>query len=636
MSPSSDPRFTAYALGELSEAERAAFEAEILKSEEARAEVAELERAAELLKSEFEKDEPAVLADLQRKRIEAATRSGGAKVSSIVEARPSLVKRVFIFAAPLAVAAGVVAVLYNGTSKEDRSASVEHDYQGKAASSAYARSPMATATANAAAPMATSYASAAPGEAKKVKAKKDENGAMRMRDSNPNIPAPAPLPENPFVDIKTDKQSTFSIDVDTASYSMIRKLLETGQRPEPGLVRIEEMVNYFHYAYPEPDDAAFSVMADTASAPWATGHRLVRIGLKGKTVEMKKRKSSNLVFLIDTSGSMQGPDRLGLLKKGFSMLVEQLDERDSVSIVAYAGSSGLVLEPTPGNERRKILDAIERLTAGGSTNGGQGIQLAYQTAKKGFIEGGVNRVILATDGDFNVGVTSRSDLQSLIEEKAKTGVFLSVLGFGTGNTRDATMETLADKGNGNYAYIDSDAEARKVFVEQASGTLVTIAKDVKIQVTFDPKLVQSFRLIGYENRVMAHEDFANDKKDAGEIGAGHTVTALYEIVPAAGAPKAGHLADISLRYKEPDGATSRLVQTSVDDKGASFSDASTDFRFAASVAGFGMLLRGSENKGDLSYASLLELARGATGDDKEGYRREMVRLIEKASALAGQ
>jgi Ca-activated chloride channel family protein len=340
--------------------------------------------------------------------------------------------------------------------------------------------------------------------------------------------------------------------------------------------------------------------------------------------------------LLDVSGSMAGADRLPLLKQSLSMLVDQLDERDRVSIVVYAGASGVVLEPTPGNRRDAIRSALDRLQSGGSTNGGQGIQLAYEMAARGFVEGGINRVILATDGDFNVGVTSRSDLVGLVENKAKGGTFLTVLGFGSGNLRDGTIESLADKGNGNYAYIDTLAEAKKVLVEQASGTLNTIAKDVKIQISFDRESVQSFRLIGYENRVLAHSDFDDDRKDAGEIGAGHRVTALYEVVPAHDVSPGTHLGEIALRYKMPDGATSRLGQAHVVDGGARFEEATTDFRFAASVAGFGMVLRGSPHRGDLDLATVKRLASGAVGDDPDGYRRGFVSLVERAALLSGR
>jgi Ca-activated chloride channel family protein len=454
--------------------------------------------------------------------------------------------------------------------------------------------------------------------------------------------------DNPFIRVATDPRSTFSIDVDTASYSLIRRHLTDGQLPPKGAVRIEEMINYFSYAYPEPEgDRPFSVSSEVGAAPWAPQHRLLKLGLKGKHVTPAEVPGTNLVFLIDTSGSMNDENKLPLLKQSFALLVQQLDAIDRVSIVAYAGSAGVVLPPTPGDQRGAIVGALDRLEAGGSTNGGEGIQLAYKLAAEGFVKGGINRVVLATDGDFNVGVTSQSDLIDLVEQKAKTGVFVSVLGFGSGNTNDSTMEKLADKGNGNYAYIDTLNEAKKVLVEQATGTLMTIAKDVKIQIEFNPAEVAAFRLIGYENRVLAHQDFNDDKKDAGEIGADHTVTALYEIVPAGGglaipgadplkyqAPGAptgkaakGELGTVKLRYKAPSGDTSQLMEVVVRDADARESN---DFRFAAAVAQFGMLLRDSPHKGSSTYADVVRLASAGELDER---RREFVELAKKAELL---
>ncbi|NUP04490.1 MAG: DUF3520 domain-containing protein [Polyangiaceae bacterium] len=663
MIPPTDPRLTAYALGEMSEEERQAFEAELMQSDDAQRTVAELSSAATWLKSELAKEPSPKLEPAHREAIERAAKSPEAKsgatapprVAPVVPLRPSFARRAAYALAPLAVAAAALGVYVITSDKARRSeqAAISHA-DGEAAPVASARAmaensrygvpgPAATATAR-------TYATGAVDALDMPQMMYDQAGRASPKEpgdaqpmasaSSPSSvralaarPAPAPPPENPFVETTKDTKSTFSIDVDTASYSLVRRLLDSGQLPNPNLVRIEEMVNYFTYSYPEPNDEAFGVYTDATAAPWASGHRLVRVGLKGRTIQMDKRPASNLVFLIDASGSMDSPDKIELVKKGFEMLVEQLDERDSVSIVVYAGAAGLVLPPTRGNEKKTILAALDKLKAGGSTNGGQGIQLAYETAKKAFVAGGSNRVILASDGDYNVGVTNHADLVKLIEEKAKSGVFLTVLGFGLGNLKDATMEQLADKGNGSYAYIDSLAEARKVLVDQAAGTLNTIAKDVKIQISFDPKTVQSFRLIGYENRVLAHRDFEDDTKDAGEIGAGHTVTALYEIVPKEAVSGSVHLADIALRYKQPDGATSRLVSSSVVDTGGAFADASTDFRFAASVAGFGMLLRKSPNKGGLTYAKVVGFAGDATGDDPDGHRRELVKLVSKASLL---
>ncbi len=460
--------------------------------------------------------------------------------------------------------------------------------------------------------------------------------------------------ENPFVRVKEDARSTFSIDVDTASYSWVRSQLARGYKPPQGAVRIEELVNYFDYHYPQPTGgAAFSVAAHVTEAPWAPRHRLLRIGIQGKDLDLSHRPAANLVFLLDVSGSMQPENKLPLLKRGLRLLVDQLEARDRVSIAVYAGASGLVLPPTPGDQKTRILHAIERLDAGGSTNGGEGIRLAYAQAKQSFMTGGINRVLLATDGDFNVGVTSQSELVDLIQKKAKQGVFLSVLGFGHGNYNDATLEKLADKGNGNYAYIDKLSEARKVLVQQASGTLVTIAKDVKLQLEFNPRQVEAYRLIGYENRVLEHRDFNDDRKDAGELGAGHTVTALYEVIPAgmrvpevsadglkyqapAGLTAAADTAEIvtvKLRYKAPDGDRSRLLEVPVQDGGSDFAGASGDFRFAACVAAFGMLLRDSSYRGSWKLDDIRRVALAhAAGDE---HRSEFVSLLDQARSVVG-
>ncbi|MBS3734513.1 MAG: VWA domain-containing protein [Phycisphaerae bacterium] len=471
--------------------------------------------------------------------------------------------------------------------------------------------------------------------------------------------------ENGFLAVGEHPLSTFSIDVDTASYSNIRRFLaRQGHLPPPGAVRIEEMINYFDYDYAGPEGSdPFAVHVDLAGCPWAPKHRLARIGLKGREIDADKRPLSNLVFLLDVSGSMRSAHKLDLVKKGMKLLVENLTENDSVAIVVYAGSSGLVLPATNGDDKAAIVAALDKLSAGGSTAGGAGITLAYKVARENYIDGGCNRVILCTDGDFNVGITDHSRLIRLIQDKAASGVFLSVLGFGTGNYKDSRMEKLADKGNGNYAYVDSLAEARKVLVRQISGTLVTIAKDVKIQVEFNPAKVAGYRLIGYENRLLNKEDFNDDTKDAGEIGAGHTVTALYEIVPAgvevpssappvdelkyqpgaeaddpsaamvAPVPVSDETMTVKLRYKQPDGETSRKLVFAVTDDGATLADASEDFRFAAAVAAFGMLLRDSEHAGSYTYAGAAELGAAAVGDDRHGYRKQFVELVNKADAL---
>jgi Ca-activated chloride channel family protein len=503
--------------------------------------------------------------------------------------------------------------------------------------------------------------------------------------------------ENPFREVLREPLSTFSIDVDTASYANVRRFLQQGALPPRDAIRVEEMINYFDYNYPQPvDEHPFSVNVEVAECPWEPQHRLARIGIKGYELSDRERPAANLVFLIDVSGSMNQPNKLPLVQESLELLVGQLRRDDSVAMVVYAGASGLALPATSGGNRNAIIDAIDRLQAGGSTNGGAGIQLAYDTAIANFREGGINRVILATDGDFNVGVQNRDELQRLIEEKAKSGVFLSVLGYGMGNLKDATLEVLADKGNGNYAYIDTIQEAQKVLVEQMSGTLVTIAKDVKIQVEFNPAEVGSYRLIGYENRMLAAQDFNDDRKDAGEIGAGHTVTALYEIVPAGLAPPddapaidplkyqgqatkpqsheategdetshspsqgegrgeghdnltaaalTGEMMTVKLRYKEPDEDVSKLIEVPVMDAGATFAESSDDFAFAASVASFGMLLRQSfytkatgstpADAIDLfDYDFVHEVATEARGADPYGYRAEFLQLVEKAKSQA--
>jgi len=480
----------------------------------------------------------------------------------------------------------------------------------------------------------------------------------RLADALPELEhraeAYTEITENPFVEVAREPLSTFSIDVDTASYSNVRRFLEQGQRPPRNAVRIEEMLNYFPYDDPPPSESStdpFSVRIELASCPWNAEHRLARVGLKGRPIAQNQRPPSNLVFLIDTSGSMDTPNKLPLLQASLQTLVEQLGENDRVAIVVYRGASGLRLDSTSCARKAEILSAIAELRAGGSTNGGSGIQLAYDTAVRHFIKGGTNRVILATDGDFNVGIVDDGELSKLIQERAKSGVFLSVLGFGMGNLKDAKLESLADKGNGHYAYIDSLREARKVLVQEMGSTLVTIAKDVKIQVEFNPAKVGAYRLIGYEDRLLKTEDFNDDRKDAGEIGAGHHVTALYELAPPAARGKtktndaltfqkeARELVNrdesllVKLRFKRPDEDQSKLLETFVKDEGLDYPQASSDFKFASAVAGFGMLLRDSAYKGTLTYDGILELANSAKGDDASGYRSEFLSLVKKAKEI---
>ena len=457
--------------------------------------------------------------------------------------------------------------------------------------------------------------------------------------------------ENPFRRVTADPLSTFSIDVDTASYANVRRFLTRGTLPPAGAVRIEELVNYFRFDYPKPSgDAPFSITTELTECPWNPRHRLALIGLQAREIDEREPAPRNLVFLIDVSGSMIDEDKLPLVRAGLQMLTTVLTERDRVAIVVYAGASGLVLPSTSGDRRAAIHEAIGQLEAGGSTNGAAGITLAYQVAREHFIRGGVNRVILATDGDFNVGVTSQDELVRLIERERESGIFLSVLGVGTGNLKDSTMEKLADKGNGNYSYLDSLHEARKVLVREAGATLVTVAKDVKIQVEFNPRRVAAYRLIGYENRILRHEDFNDDRKDAGEIGAGHSATALYEIVPVgeevdapatdplkyqaqhepAPASASNELVTVKLRYKQPDGDTSRLLQAAMAD---SPGPATANIGFASAVAEFGMLLRGSKHAGASSFAAAAGRARRHRGPDPEGYRGEFIKLVELASSL---
>ncbi len=474
-----------------------------------------------------------------------------------------------------------------------------------------------------------------------------------FNDSEMNAEEYSTITENDFKKVIDHPLSTFSIDVDTASYANMRRFLNSGQMPPKDSVRIEEMINYFSYDYDAPKGKApFSTSMDLVKAPWNESNYLLRVGLKGKEIQWND-KGSNLVFLLDVSGSMNYGNKLPLVKKAMRLLIDNLTEKDKIAIVVYAGNSGLVLPSTSGDKKEDILKALDKLQAGGSTNGGAGIELAYKVAKENFIKEGVNRVILATDGDFNVGVSSEGSLVDLIQKKAKTGVFLSVLGFGMGNYKDNKMEKLANKGNGNYAYIDTTKEAKKVLVEEMGGTLVTIAKDVKLQIEFNPGKVAGYRLIGYENRMLAKEDFNNDKKDAGELGAGHRVTALYEIVPAgqsvpgsvdslkyqkpaAKKPEAkasDEWLTLKLRYKKPDASKSELLEFPFKSDVTNFERAKPDFKFAAAVAGFGMLLRDSKHSGTANFDNVLEWAIEGQGKDDKGYRDEFIKLIRKAKSI---
>ncbi len=466
------------------------------------------------------------------------------------------------------------------------------------------------------------------------------------------------ITENGFSKVIVNPLSTFSIDVDAASYSNVRRILKSGRLPEQGAVRIEEMINYFSYEYAQPTGKdPFAVHTEIAVCPWNTQHQLVLIGLQGKKMNVDELPPSNLTFLIDVSGSMMMPDKLPLVQASLKLLVDQLRPVDKVAIVAYAGNAGLVLSSIDGDRKMIIKEAIDRLVAGGSTAGGEGIQLAYKIAKENFNKEGNNRVILCTDGDFNVGVSSDDALERLIEEERKSGVYLTVLGFGTGNYQDAKMQKLADKGNGNHAYIDQLSEAKKVLISEFGGTLFTIAKDVKLQVDFNPKKVQAYRLIGYENRMLTKEDFNNDKKDAGDLGSGHTVTALYELIPpGVDVPEDGkvdslryqvslpavtteqakfadEVLNIKLRYKQPDSEVSSLLSVPLKTKVVTIDEATDNFRFATAVASFGMLLRNSEYKGDVNYHFIKALAEKSLRYDVEGYRKEFIQLVDAASEI---
>jgi len=465
------------------------------------------------------------------------------------------------------------------------------------------------------------------------------------------------IAENAFLTAKDNPLSTFSIDVDAASYSNIRRFINNGQLPPADAVRIEEMINYFKYDLTGPSgNEPVAIHTELSSAPWNPKHRLLRIGLKAKTIPTGNLPACNLVFLIDVSGSMDEPNKLPLVKSSLKMLTDQLRAQDRVAIVVYAGNAGLVLPSTPGNNKTAIKDAIDNLSAGGSTAGGEGLKLAYRIAKENFKADGNNRIVMATDGDFNVGPSSDGDMEHLIERERNTKVDLSIMGFGMGNYKDSKMETLADKGNGNYAYIDNVTEARKAFVTEFGGTLFTVAKDVKVQLEFNPAKVKSYRLLGYEDRMLAKEDFNNDKKDAGDMGSGHTVTAFYEIIPAgvkdeysanvdplkyqktkdvpAGNSGSDELMTIKFRYKQPGSNSSKMSLVTVNDKPSEFKNTSNDFRFASAVAEFGMLLRGSEYKQKGSFDQAISIAKSAKGKDDDGYRSEFVRLAESAKSLA--
>lgn len=701
-----EARLTAYALGELDEAERAAVETELAGSEALRATLDGIRQSAELMTAALAAEPAGALSQGAREQINGKIDSvqDGAEESLAMHSARSLLSRRVRRPVALALAASLVLALigfavwpkdaqqvaiqegiFKPSSAQDEHA-VGAGSQPKEAFLDARRAVQADSAKTPATPpmespgqgyfefdvlRGSTSKTAAPRVNELLedgRSKQFENGvvgeaALPAKDAGDKgagqqsfqREAYDRISDNPFLDVRQNPLSTFSIDVDTASYANVRRFLNQGSLPPKDAVRIEELVNYFPYQYAPPDDdKPFAVHAAVAGCPWEPKHRLLRVALKGREIDFNNRPASNLVFLIDVSGSMNQPNKLPLLKAALRLLIDRLSENDRVAMVVYAGSSGLVLPSTTGDRQAVIASALEQLQAGGSTNGASGIQLAYDTARRHFIRGGTNRVILCTDGDFNVGITDQGSLTRLIEEQAKSGVFLSVLGFGTGNYQDSTMEKLADRGNGNYAYIDNLNEARKTLVEQAGGTLVTIAKDVKLQLEFNPQQVAAYRLIGYENRLLRNEDFNDDTKDAGEIGAGHAVTAFYELVPAgAESPAAsvdplkyqkqveptaaaqdGETLTLKLRYKEPDGDKSKLIEHVVKDSGQGFAAADHDFQFAAAVAAFGMLLRDSPYKGNLTYPAVLELAAASLDSDPEGYRAEFIDLVKMAQALA--
>jgi len=676
-----DAKWTAYVLGELNKEERARVEKELEASAAAREMIADIRLATDLLKTEFAKEATVELTGQQRGAVAGAASphrvrplfrwaaiAGSVAAGLLIVAGIAVPSLLRSRQAPGQPAAALIPLnpppQTMPTSADARSsrAPVPGAIREKAASVGVIDDKVSQPAAlsgvfggvlkaqQVGAPVANSFiANRAVAMAPPAAPAADRADRPRF-----NTEAYDFISDNPFIPVAQDPLATFSIDVDTASYANMRRFVTINQLPPKDSIRIEEMINYFNYDYPQPAGShPIAAYTEVAAAPWKPDHRLVRIGIKARDIDISKRPPSNLVFLIDVSGSMATPEKLPMLKSAMKLMIDKLTEADHVSIVTYAGASGLRLPATSGDKKDIIHSAIDGLSAGGSTNGGAGILLAYEAAITSFIRGGINRVILATDGDFNVGVTNQGDLTRLIEEKAKSGVFLSVLGFGMGNYKDSTLEKLADKGNGNYAYIDTLNEARKVLVEEMSGTLMTVAKDVKVQVEFNPAQVNAYRLIGYENRMLRNQDFNDDKKDAGDMGAGHTVTALFEVVPrgvdiqAPGVDalkyqqpaqptrraESGELLDLKIRYKDPDGSVSQLLESPVLDRPTAFNSASTDFRFAAAVASFGMILRESPHKGQSTLDAVIDIAEKSKGADRNGYRDEFVKLVRKVKTL---
>ena len=662
-----DALLSAYALGELEGAERDAVEQLLADpaATDARQLVAETRAVAAALRQARAGEPPTRSADLRRAVVAALTTTPGASAP-----RPASRPARGRLSGWLPLAGALAATLLVAVTLSQTAMYREVAHLSKNAPRAEARPPvLSPAMPRNAVPAPERFVVPEPaptmgravGNADRVRRLAPPRGPIDRPEAAEweSRDRYARFDENRFLAVADRPLSTFSIDVDTASYAVVRRFLAAGRLPPADAVRIEEFVNYFRYSYPQPaGNEPFAVSLEAADCPWHSGHRLVRIGIAGREIDRRERPAGNLVFLIDVSGSMNQPDKLPLVKQALAMLVEQLTENDRVAIVTYAGDAGLKLPPTSGDEKRTILDAIDGLVAGGSTHGSAGITLAYEQAREEFISGGANRVILCTDGDLNVGITSDTALVELIKEKAREGTFLTVLGFGQGNLQDEKMEKLADNGNGVYAYVDGAREARKVLVEQLTGSTITIAKDVKIQVEFNPAQVTSYRLLGYENRRLADADFRDDTKDAGEIGAGHTVTALYEIVPAGGdAPAAGaeplkyqaeqpraaesaaqgpasrELLTVKLRFKQPEGTESVLREFPLADQGGRFAEASADTRFAAAVAAFGMILRASPSKGEATLPMVADIASAALGADEGGYRAEFLDLVRKAESL---
>lgn len=675
-----DPRLTAYALGELSPEQTREFEMELQKDPKAQKEVEEIQQTAALMKGELSKEEtmnldPEKLSALESQTIEKKSWLDFLRNKYMMAGIPALAASVLIV---LNVAKEEKNIQYlSKTAPEKKTDAVNQaigllkEGQGNIVSTDGARKGRSNEAKKLSKPKAEmdmladeeiampSTISAQRSAGAPVAKINSFAGGMIAHEPMPvdrqefNTEDYDKIENADWTRVSDQPLSTFSIDVDTASYSNMRRFLNNGSLPPVDSVRIEEFVNYFDYDYEGPSGKhPFAVNFEQSVSPWNSKNKLVRIGVKGKEIKTEERPNSNFVFLLDVSGSMNDPNKLPILKDAMKLLTRKLTEKDRVSIVVYAGASGLVLPSTPGDQKAKILGALTQLSAGGSTNGGQGIELAYKVAKENFIKGGINRVILATDGDFNVGNTSRGGLLTMIEEKAKSNIFLTVLGLGMGNYKDGTLEQLADKGNGNYAYLDTLNEAKKVLINDMDSTLITIAKDVKIQVEFNPSKVSAYRLIGYENRKLAAKDFNDDKKDAGEIGAGHTVTAFYEVVPAGveidspsvdalkyQRPKkvvkgnTDELMTVKLRYKEPEGDKSSKLEFPLKDESKKFESASRDYQFAASVASFAMILRKDQKIGDMSIQKIIDTAKANKGDDPFGYRQEFIENVELAREL---